>query len=377
MAATTYPATASVREATLYVALELGAREWTVAMTSAVASRPWLQKVPAGDLARLLRLVAAGRRRFGLAASAPVVSCYEAGRDGFWVHHALAAAGIANRVVDSASIEVNRRARRAKTDRLDALKLVRMLVRVCSGEVGVWREPRVPTVEMEAARHVSRERSQLVAEQTRITNQLRSWLALHGARLPRRRADAWWEAVRDWAGQALPATLQARLARAEARLQVVAQQLAAIAATQRATLCAAPAASAAHRLVQLKGIATTSTSVLLDEGLVWRDFQNRREVGGLLGFTPVPYRSGVQARDQGIDRAGNSRLRGVSIQLAWGWLRWQPSSALAQWYQARFGGRGARARRIGIVALARKLLIALWRWACQGILPDGAVLKAA
>jgi transposase len=129
-------------------------------------------------------------------------------------------------------------------------------------------------------------------------------------------------------------------------------------------------------LVQLKGVAARSASVLLGEGLSWRDFRNRRQVGGLLGFTPLPYQSGEQARDQGIDRAGNSRLRAVSIQLAWGWLRWQKSSALAQWYQQRFGSRGGRARRIGIVALARKLLIALWRWSCQGMMPEGAILKA-
>jgi transposase len=374
MTAETRSPMTSVSEPTLYVAFELGATAWTLAMTSGVGLAPWVCTVRAGELGTVAARVRQGRVRCGVPATARVLSCYEAGRDGFWIHRALEAQGLRNRVVDSASIEVNRRARRAKTDRLDAVKLVRMLVRACSGERGVWREVHVPSAAAEAARHVSRERTQLVAEQTRIINQLRSWVALYGSTLPPRRVGAWWVALRDWAGAALPADVQSRLARAHTRLALIAEQLAAIGRTQAEALRAVPAA---QRLVQLKGIATTGASVLLDEGLVWRAFRNRREVGGLLGFTPMPYQSGAQARDQGIDRAGNSRLRAVSIQLAWGWVRWQPSSALTQWYQHRFGSRGGRARRIGIVALARKLLIALWRCACQGRVPEGAVLKAA
>lgn len=377
MTTRTRSAEMSVSEPTLYVAFELGATSWTLAMTAALGMTPWVCVVPAGDLARVTARLVEGRRRCGLPATAVVVSCYEAGRDGFWIHRALAAIGVRNRVVDSASIEVNRRARRAKTDRLDALKLVRMLVRACSGERGVWREVRVPDAAAEAARHVSRERTQLVEEQTRVVNQLRSWLATYGSRLPRRRVGAWWTTVTDWAGLALPAAVQARLARAQERLAVIAAQLGAIRATQQAAVDAASAASALGRLVQLTGVATTSASVLLDEGLAWRDFRNRREVGGLLGFAPVPYQSGDQARDQGISRAGNARWRATSIQLAWSWVRWQSSSALTRWYQERFGGRGARARRIGIVALARKLMIALWRWATAGVVPTGAILKVA
>jgi transposase len=183
--------------------------------------------------------------------------------------------------------------------------------------------------------------------------------------------------VRDWAGAALPREVQARLARADARRQLIAAQLTELAEVQHAAVGAAAPESALRRLVRLKGVAAASASVLLDEGLVWRAFRNRREVGGLLGFTPVPYQSGDQARDQGIDRAGNGRLRTVSIQLAWNWVRWQPTSALTQWYQQRFGQRGQRARRIGIVALARKLMIALWRCATTDILPAGATVKIA
>jgi transposase len=367
----------TVSEPTLYVALELGAKNWMIAMTTGLGVRPWVSTVGAGNVKKVMEVLAQGRARGGLRATAPAVCCYEAGRDGFWIQRALAARGVRTIVVDSASIEVNRRARRAKTDHLDAVKLAVMLVRACTGERGVWREVRVPAAAVEAARHLSRERTQLVEEQTRMINQLRSWLATHGTRLPTRRRGAWWTTVRDWAGAALPAPVQARLARAQSRLALIEKHLDDIHHVQQAAVAAAAADSALGRLVRLKGIGTTSASVLLDEGLAWRAFRNRREVGGFLGFAPVPYQSGEQARDQGISRAGNARWRSTSIQLAWGWVRWQPSSALTRWYQQRFGTRGARARRIGIVALARQLMIALWRWATAGVVPTDASLKVA
>jgi transposase len=377
MTATTRPEFGSVREPMLYVAFELSAKQWKLAMTSGFGIEPWLRTVAAGDLRGVERVIQQARMRFRVAANAPVVSCYEAGRDGFWIHRALTQLGIANRVVDSASIEVNRRARRAKTDRLDALKLVRMLVRVWGGERDVWREVRVPSEADEAARHVSRERTALVEEQTRVMNQMRSWLTTWGCGLPSRRARGWWTAVRDWAGAPLAAPVQARLARAAARLAVLDDQIAELDAAQTTAVRAAAADSALGRLVQLKGVATTGASVLLDEGLVWRDFRNRREIGGLLGFAPTPYQSGDMAHDQGISRAGNDRLQAISIQLAWNWVRWQPLSALTRWYRDRFAGGGKRARRIGIVAVARKLMIALWRYATTGVLPAGAMLKVA
>lgn len=369
----THTLTGSVNER-LYVAFELGATSWKLGLTSGFGGAAWIKTVPARDWAAVQRVVAQAKTRFSVAADARVMSCYEAGRDGFWVHRALLREGFDNRVVDSASIEVNRRARRAKTDRLDAAKLVAMLVRAVLGERGVWREVHVPSAADEAARHASRERTQLVQERTRLINQVRSWLATYGAQLPARRPDAWWQRVTDWAGAPLPATVQARIARADERMAQLAHQLETLDAAARATVAAAPADSALGRLVQLKGIAVTGAQVLLEEGLVWRAFRNRREVGGLLGFAPLPYQSGDQARDQGIDRAGNSRWRAMSVQLAWSWVRWQPTSALTQWYQRRFGGGGARLRRIGIIALARKLVIALWRTATTGEIPAGAVV---
>jgi transposase len=305
-----------------------------------------------------------------------VISCYEAGRDGFWIHRALTGRGIANRVVDSSSIEVNRRKRRAQSDRIDAVKLVRLLARVCAGDRGAWSEVRVPSAAAEAARHRSRERTALTVEQTRLRNQIGCWLATAGARVSERvRAQAaWWTSARDWAGELLPAEVQARIARATARLAMVAEQIAAIETAQAEAMDGAAPDSAPARLRQLKGLGVTSVSVLLEEGLVWRAFQNRRQLGGLLGFAPVKYESGEISRDQGISRAGNDRLQSTMVQLAWGWVHWQPKSALTQWYVARFG-LGKRARKIGIVALARKLFIALWRYATAGIVPDGAILR--
>jgi transposase len=375
MIATTHPSL-SVSEPTLYVAFELGKQHWKLAMTSGFGVAPWVRTVPGGDLAAVQRALADGRRRFGLPATARVESCYEAGRDGFWVHRALTAMGVHNRVVDSASIEVNRRARRTKTDRLDALKLVQMLVRVCCGERRVWSEVRVPSVADDAARQRSRERTALVQEQTRLVNQMRGWLATWGARLPAQRRGAWWTQIRDWAGAVLPAEVQGRLARAESRRQALAAQVAEIDATQQEAVSAAAPTSAVRQLVRLKGVATTSASVLLDEGLVWRAFRNRRQIGGLLGFAPTPFESGDTAREQGISRAGNARLQAVTIQLAWSWVRWQTASPLTRWFHAHFA-KGTRARRIGIVAVARILLIALWRYVTTGVVPEGAQLKVA
>ena len=375
MIATTHPEM-SVREPMLFVAFELGKQAWKLAMTSGFGVEPWVKGVPGGDLRAVSRALEQGRQRFGLPTPTRVISCYEAGRDGFWIHRALAQLGVSNRVVDSASIEVNRRARRTKTDRLDALKLVTMLVRVWAGEKRVWSEVRVPTIAEEAARHVSRERSALTQDQTRLINQMRGWLATWGATLPSRRRDGWWTRVCDWAGASLPTEVQARLARAAARLASLAEQIAALDGQQQRAVRDAAPSSPLRQLVQLKGVGTTGASVLLDEGLVWRAFRNRRQIGAVLGFAPTRYESGESTREQGMSRAGNPRFQAVSIQLAWSWVRWQPESALTQWFLRNFG-KGKRTRRIGIVALARKLVIALWRYVTRAVVPAGATVKVA
>lgn len=368
----------SVNEPVLFVAFELGKKSWKLALTTGFGIAPWLRTVASGNLSGVADIIAAARVRFQLSRTARVISCYEAGRDGFWIHRALLARGVENRVVDSSSIEVNRRKRRAKSDRLDAQKLVMLLVRVCCGDRQAWSEVRVPAAAVEAARHRSRERTALTQEQTRLRNQIGSWLATAGCVVSSRtrQQPQWWTTVRDWADAALPETVQARIARATTRLTLVAEQIAAIETAQAETTAQAAPTSAHGRLVQLKGIATTSASVLLDEGLVWRDFRNRRQLGGLLGFAPVKYESGDASHDQGISRAGNDRLQSTMVQLAWGWVQWQPESALTRWYLARFG-QGKRTRKVGIVALARKLFIALWRWATAGVLPTGAILRRA
>lgn len=368
----------SVVEPGLYVAFELGKQEWKLALTSGFGVAPWMRTVPSGDFRAVERVIGQARARLGVPAAAVVVSCYEAGRDGFWIHRALTARGIRNRVVDSASIEVSRRARRMKTDRIDAMKLVMMLVRVWNGELRVWREVRVPSEAAEAARQVSRERAALVQERTRLRNQVTSWLATWGCAVSKaaQQRAAWWTRVTDWQGRALPAEVQGRIGRAQARVAVVVEQIATLEQQQTRATRGAGADSALARLTNLKGVATTGASVLLQEGLVWREFRNRRQIGGLLGFAPMKYQSGEVDRDQGISRAGNPRWQAVSVQLAWNWVRWQPDSALTRWYHAHFGRR-RRERKIGIVALARKLVIALWRYVTQGVVPPGAMLKSA
>jgi transposase len=367
----------SVTEVVLYVAFELGDKTWKLGVTCGWGVAPVVRSVAAWDLRAVARVIGQARARWGLSATARVVSCYEAGRDGFSVHAALGELGLENQVVDSSSIEVSRRARRTKTDRLDATKLVLMLVRVVGGEPHVWRPVRVPSAAVTAARELSRERTALVKERTRLGHQVASLLALQGCRVAAgRRRGAWWTRVRDWRGAALPAAVQARVARATERLALVQTQIRAVTQAQAALVRAATPESPLGQLVRFKGVATTGASTLLDEGLVWRAFRNRREVGGVLGLAPAPYQSGETARDQGVSRAGNRRLQAVSIQLAWNWVRWQPASAITQWYWARFG-TGRRARRVGIVAVARKLLIALWRYATTGRVPEGAILKPA
>ena len=238
MTATTHPQANSVSEAPLDVAFDLSKKSWTVAMTSGLGLDPWVRTMRPGAWEELERLIQRARQRVGLSGRGPVLSCDEAGRDGFWIHRALVARGLANRVVDSASIEVNRRARRTKTDRIDACKLVVRLVRVCLGDWRAWREVRVPTVEAEAARQATREREALVKEQTALINQMRGWLAPWGATLPRPRRGAWWTQLTDWSGAPLAAEVQARRARASTRRTIVAEQLAAIARAQKRAVAA-------------------------------------------------------------------------------------------------------------------------------------------
>jgi transposase len=322
--------------------------------------------------------VARGRAEYGLAATAPVRSCYEAGRDGFWPHRFWTAHGVTNVVVDSSSIEVPRRARVAKTDRLDGAKLLRLLLRHWSGERGLWHVVQVPSPAQEDARHASRALTTLQADRTRLRNRVHSLLAVHGVRL---RLDARFPtrvaAVRDWADAPLPPGVQARLLQVWRRLLQVEAERTALrrAERQRARAGRRPPDARVHRLTQLRGVAARSASVLSDE-LFARGLRNRREVGALAGLVSAPHRSGLRVRDQGLARSGLPAVRRIAIELAWAWCRYQPQSALARWYAQRFQSGPPGTRKVGLVALARRLVIALWRYSEQGVLPAGAQLKA-
>jgi transposase len=367
----------STAAAALYLALELGSTKWTLAFTISAAQAPRLRSITAGDLAALAREIERARERFGLTGSVALISCYEAGRDGFWLHRWLVAYGHRNVVVDSSSIEVNRRARRAKSDRLDATKLLHLLMRWAQGERKVWSVVRVPTPEAEAARQVTREIETVRQDRTRVRNRIHSLLATQGIRCSLRgRFPARLETLQTGDGRALPVSWRERLAREWAQLQTIEARLRQLRKTRMPTLeqSAPVVAAVATRLAQLRGIGETGATICSAELFGTRTFTNRRQVGGLLGLVALPYRSDQHVQDLGISKASRTELRRVAIQLAWCWLRYQPQSALAVWFHTRFGA-GGRSRRVGIVAVARKLMIALWRFAEAGTIPEGARLK--
>jgi transposase len=368
--------TATGCEKVMYMAMELSASTWGLAFSNEEKVRQITAL--AGDQAGLLRQVQRAKEKLGLAADAPVVCCYEAGRDGFWIHRFLERAGIRNYVVDAASIEVNRRKRRVKTDRLDAERLVRMLMRYEKGERTVWRVARVPSEAAEDERRLHREIQRLKQERTSHCNRIRGLLVLHGVRLGRQAIVGLAVArLRTWDGQEVPVALRAELLREGARLQVLVKQIKEMEQTQEQRIKTPQTASdrVASTLHQLRAVGPVSAWILSKEFFGWRTFRNRREVGALAGLTGTPYSSGSSERDQGISKAGNRHVRWVMIELSWRWLQLQPASALSQWFWARFGHGNARMRRIGIVALARKLLVALWKYVDHGEVPAGARVR--
>ncbi|SRR6266545_6381407 len=359
----------------LYMALELGDKKWIVAVSDGVRGTSHYT-LEAGDKQAVLAALVKARVRCGLAGKVVVHSCYEAGRDGFWLHRWLTEHGIDNIVVDSASIEVNRRARRAKTDRLDAAKLLTMLMRYHGGERRVWSVVRAPTPQEEDARRLHRELSRLERERTAHRNRIGSLLVLHNLRptvkIGGRGWQHWWESH---AAQ-LPGCSRGEIERECARLALVKAQIKGLEAAQQSAV-----AQGAHPLVaqlaRLRGIAVSSAWVLVHEVFAWRRFDNRRQLGGCLGLVGTPYQSGEQRTEQGIAKIGNKRGRWIMVELAWAHLRYQPDSALSRWFNERFASGGKRLRRVGIVALARRLLIALWRYLEQGVLPAGMRFKAS
>lgn len=360
---------------TLYLALELGWDTWKLAFTEAPARKPRLRTIAARDTDALAREIDRARDRLGLPADAPVLACYEAGRDGFWPHRHLAGRGITCLVVDPASIEVNRRARRAKSDALDAAHLVAMLIRYDRGERKVWAVAKVPSPEDEDRRQPHRELMALKGERTEHTNRIKGLLASLGlavvvdGRFAERLAR-----LRQWDGTPVPEGLARRLTREFERWALVDRQVRELEAAQRRAVRRdeTPAVDQIRRLLDLKAIGPVGATLLVREVFAWRAIRNRRELAALAGLAPTPYGSGKSEREQGVSKAGNRRVRWVMVELAWMWLRHQPKSALSRWYARRFGAGNARLRKVGVVALARKLLIALWKYLETGELPEGA-----
>ena len=377
MTATTRTTECNPEAATLYLAFELGSTKWTLGFTHAPAQRPRVRTIAAGDLQALEQEVLQAKMRFGLPLAAPVQSCYEAGRDGFWLHRWLLDHGVANVVVDSSSIEVNRKARRAKTDRLDVRKLLALLLRWTAGERQAWSVVHVPSLAAENDRQLTRELEAVRDDRTRIRNRIHGLLATQGVRLSiDRHFETTLAAVQTGDGRPFPPALRERLRREWAQLQIIEARMTTLetARDERIEHGTDRVAHVARQLITLRSVGEASAAVFSAEIFGTRTFQNPRQLGALLGLVPVPYRSDQRVQDQGISKAGRGSLRGLAIQIAWCWVRWQPDSALTHWFARRFARAGKRARRIGIVALARKLMIALWRYVEQGVVPEGARL---
>jgi len=368
-----------------YIALELSRTKWLVGALLPSRTKVITTLVRGGDTAALLdvlhHMAARGTREVGAPVALKV--CYEAGFDGFWLARLLINHDIETYVLDPASFLVSRRGRRAKTDRIDVEAMTLTLKAYLAGDRSVCRAVIIPSPEEEDAKRLSRERTQLAAEKTRHTNRIRGLLALHGIReIKGLWGGAWAQALselRTGDGRALGPYLQAELAREFERLHLVLQHMKALDADRQAALTdetsAFPERQKAESLTRLAGIGPISATALVAE-VFHRRFQNRKQLASYLGLAPTPYASGDSERDQGISKAGNQPARSLLVELAWGWLRHQPGSGLASWYRQTFAERGKRGRKVGIVALARKLAIALWRYLESGVVPQGAALSS-
>lgn len=370
-------------ENTVRIAIELSVSSWLIAVRLPGADKSRLHRIEGGDATSLVALISEVRSRASTkcGTTIDVACCFEAGRDGFWLHRLLTAQGITTFVLEPTSILVNRRARRAKTDRLDAEGMLRILAAWLAGDRQVCSMVRVPTPEEEDAKRPHREREHLVQERLRMENRIEALLFTQGIRgRPSLRS---WERdtanLRTGDGRALPPLLQAELNRLRRRLVLTLELIREVEGERAAAQAAGTEDAATQKinaLQRIRGIGENFSNLLVRE-VLYRPFKNRRQLASYVGIAPMPYQSGGMNLDRSISRAGNPRARTTLIQLAWLWLRYQPASALASWFRERVGTMQGRTRRIAIVAMARKLLIALWRYVETGVLPDGVEIRAA
>jgi transposase len=367
----------STKEAIMYTGFELSDKKWKLAFSN--GSKVRHISTDARDLNELQVQIFRAKKRFGLNEDTRVMSCYEAGREGFWLHRYLLSIGIENLVVDSSSIEVKRRKRRVKTDRIDAEKLLGMLMRYHGGEKKAWSVVRVPSEEAEDGMNLGRELEVLKKERTMHSNRIKGLLIQQGIvikRLNVKRFLSELEGCRTWDGKELPVDFKSRIVREHQRLKIVDEQMRGVKKERKKRVESGDKACYRQvaQLMKLQGIGPENSWDFVMEFFSWRDFRNRKQVGALAGLTPTPYDSGGSLREQGISKAGSGRIRTRSVESAWCWLRFQPQSKLSKWFNKRFAQGGKRMRRIGIVAVARKLLIALWRYLKYGTVPEGACL---
>ena len=380
------PTTIRIDLGAIFVSLELSRSTWLVTSLSP-GGREKMSKhaVGGGDVAGLLTrfrlLQDKAQARTGKLY--PVVVIQEAGLDGFWIHRALEANDIESHVVDPASIAVSRRHRRAKTDKIDGEALVRTLLAYKRGEARVCAMVTVPSPEDEDRRRICRERKVLVAERVEHGNRIKGLLFAQGIAdyepLRRDRRERL-EELRTGDGRPLPPLLKAQIGRELDRLDLLSGQIKAVEEVRDALVATDTKTQSrptpAAMLLDIRGIGPEFAAILWSEGL-FRHFDNRRQVAAYAGLAPSPWQSGSVDREQGVSKAGNPRLRTTLVQLSWLWLRHQPKSALALWFEERVKRTGGRFRKSAIVALARKLLVALWKYVTAGVVIEGAVLKNA
>jgi transposase len=372
---------AAAEYATVHLVFELSKKNWKLGVMLPGSEKLSRYTITGGDLAALAARLASAREKAARGGKpVRIVSCYEAGIDGHWLHRWLTQQGVISHEVDPSSIEVSRRARRAKTDKIDLDKLMRAFLAYLRGEPRVCSMLRVPTVEDEDRKRRTRERDRLRDERTGHTNRINGLLHGQGVRdaMPLKPGFiASLDKMRTGDGAALAPRLKEEIVREHERLILVHKQLTALEAKSKAELRAAQPGSIEakiNQLIDLNGIGPVGGQGLVNE-VFYRSFDNTRQVGSYFGLAGTPYDSGESRREQGISKAGNRRARKLAIQLAWLWLRHQPGSQLSCWFRERVGNLKGRIRRISIVAVARKLMVALWRYLTTGLVPTGAVLR--